>query len=153
MNEPKLLLPFVEYVKTLIDEEGVFPFPMMSRTRKPLSMDEKTCIAAMALPSGESLNLIWKQITSYATTELIFALDRSTRSGQGTEFADVLTGAHWHPSFHASQKAAWRTFVINYQHEPRIVREPDFENEFWNEQITKELRRSCLDVRVIVGSG
>lgn len=137
MSEPELLQPFCDWVARTIDGEGVYPFPAMWRLRD----DPKTVIASLALEPMQVVGHVWRQIADEEATEAIFGLDRSTRPGQGTEFADVLTCAHWFPGFHSSWNAAWRPFVINYQHHPRIVRDPDFENKFWNDHIWAELAK------------
>lgn len=144
MSEPELLQPFCDWVARTIDGEGVYPFPAMSRLRDSSKIE----IAALALEPLEVIDHVWNQITCEEATEVIFGLDRSTRPGQGTEFADVLTCAHWFRGFHDSWNAAWRLFVINYQHHPRLVREPDYENEFWNGQIMEELLSRCPSMRI-----
>jgi len=52
---------------------------------------------------------------------------------EGTEFDDVLTCLYW-------DGASIHSGVINYQHEPRIVRPIDWENLFWNFTMAKEIR-------------
>lgn len=143
MAEPELLQQFCDWAAGSIDDEGVYPYPAMWRER-----DGKLALGVLDLGPGEVFDHVWRQITCELATELIFGLDRSTKPGQGTEFADVLTCAHWFPDFHKSWNAAWKPFVINYQHEPRIVRPPDFENEFWNEKIRAELQATCPPFRM-----
>lgn len=154
-----LLEVFREWVDQSIDAEGVYPFPALS-----LDADGNTAVHALDLTPSQVWAHVWNLIACEGATEVIFALDRSTRPGQGTEFAVVLTCAHWHPSFHESWThvacrsawqatdlvRAWRPFVINYQHEPRIVRAPDFNNAFWNGHILSELSATCPPLRLQV---
>lgn len=143
MDMPTLLQPFCDWLAGVIDDEGVYPIPVVSRDR-----DGKVTMAAMDVEAMDVLEYVWRQITCEQVAELIFGLDRSTKPGQGTEFSDVLTCGHWFSGFHESWNAAWKPFVINYQNEPRIVRPPDFANEFWNAKILSELQSCCPPFRI-----
>lgn len=133
---------FCELVANSIDQTGIYPGPACWVDRKG-----KMTIAALALDAGGVLNEVWRQISSEQVSELVFGLDRFTKPGQGTEFADVLACAHWIEGYADSWDKSWRPFVINYQFEPRIVRPPDFANDFWNKKILSELRAHCPPYR------
>jgi hypothetical protein len=45
---------------------------------------------------------------------------------------------------------SFRTGVINYQYEPRIVRPWDWDNAFWNAIITDEAKRTRPEFRIKV---
>jgi hypothetical protein len=75
--------------------------------------------------------------------ELVIGVDRSTAEGQGTEFKDVYTCAYWkciQSTNKLSSSGDWQIGVINYQAEPKIVREWDWDNEFWKKQMGDEIR-------------
>ena len=143
--KPTLLQPFLDLV--CIDAEGVYPIPALYTDR-----DGKLVCAMLNLSGEEALHHVWRLISCENATELIFGFDRYTKPGQGTEFADVLTCAHWHPSFGDKWNSCWKPFVINYQHEPRIVRPPDFDNTFWNEKILADLRITCPPFRMKIAA-
>jgi len=73
----------------------------------------------------------------------MLGLDRTTKPGQGTEFADVLTCVLWDAQKDEFTAKEWREWlkigVINYQNEPRIVRPIDWDNEYWNGRFKEEL--------------
>lgn len=117
---------FFEYVANMIDETGVFPHPGMA-----LQDDGALTIAAL-MDETSAYSWFWDQVRN--RNEVVMGMDRYTRPGQGTVFADVLTCCHWSP---ASKQT--RVGVINYQHEPRIVRPWDWGNQFWSERVLKEL--------------
>ena len=83
--------------------------------------------------------------------ELIFGVDRSTADGQGTEFSDVYTCGYWkstNPTEQLAKMGVWEIGVINYQGADKIVREWDWNNEFWKKQMGDEIRNydACWDV-------
>lgn len=126
---------FHEYVLGMIDEKGVYPSPGMS-----VDADGKMQVAALCEPDT-AFNWFWNQVTIKQAKECIFGLDRSTRDGQGTEFADVLTCVHWKEGMDGKPwDTSFRIGVINYQNDPRIVRPFDFANEFWSEKMTGEAK-------------
>lgn len=117
---------FWKSVSEAIDAEGVYPHHMII-----VDKDNKIIFCALDLDVKSVLIQALKAIMEECK-ELIFGLDRATKDGQGTEFADVLTCAHW-------KDGVWTIGVINYQHEPRIVREWDWNNEFWKAQMLREI--------------
>lgn len=112
---------FWEMVAGSIDEEGVYPQQMITVE------DGALCVHALCINPPQIMQLVKRKIAE-GVEELIFGLDRTTKPGQGTEFADVLTCGHY-------KDGQWRVGVINYQHEPRIVRDWDWDNEFWTEAV------------------
>ena len=125
---------FHELVSASIDQTGVYPAPGMA-----IDKDGKLRFASIMEPHT-AYQWFWDQVANKEAQEVIIGLDRSTKDGQGTEFADVLTCAHWKEGLDGKAwHAAFRIGVINYQNEPRIVREFDFDNEFWSKQVTEEL--------------
>ena len=129
-----LVAKFHEYVSQTIDEDGIYPFPGMS-----INKDGKMKIAALR-DSIAAFDWFWNQITIEQSKECIFGFDRFTNDGQGTEFSDVLPCVHWSEGMDGKGwDTSFRIGVINYQPEPRIVRDFDFSNEYWTSEMTSEV--------------
>jgi hypothetical protein len=136
----ELVNAFFDYVATDIDEKGIFPSPCLWRER-----GGKLNLGALALDPKATTEFFIDKIALEGVEEIMFGLDRSTKPDQGTEFADVLTCAHWRDlSSKGEGQGAWskwlRVGVINYQHEPRIVRPIDWNNGFWIAQVASEIQ-------------
>jgi len=103
-----------------IDANGVYPHHCLWRKNGKVSM------AALALPRPRQvLATVVLTMIQELPDELIYGLDRFCLPGQGTTLRDCIAGAHY-----CGDK--WRPFVIEYQHEPRIVKPIAWDNEFWN---------------------
>ena len=108
---------FHEHTARCIDERGVYPLTMEAHDLTPLQVYQRVItIVATMKPS-----------------ELVFGLDRFCKEGQGTTLGDCVTAAHWNGRL-------WLPFIIEYQHEPRIVKPVDWNNAFWNEKIMGDIR-------------
>ena len=142
-----LLTKFHEYISRIIDEKGIHPFPGMA-----IIEDGKMEVAALC-EATTAFDWFWDQVTTKQSKECIFGLDRSTDDRQGTEFDDVLTCVHWAEGMDGKEWAtSFRIGVINYQNEPRIVREFDFSNAFWMERMTSEVKSFRPWMRTVVKS-
>jgi len=130
----KVLEAFGTLLETSLDEKGYFPQPGIV-----LAKDGGLEIVALDLNAGDIINWFWNTVTIKEAQEVIFGIDRTTKPGQGTEFADVLTCAHWEPSLHESWSRSFRIGVVNYQWDPRIVRPIDWDNEWWKTHMAGEL--------------
>ncbi len=121
-KDSKVLKSFYELVCLAIDEKGVYPQLGYARHQDGTN----TMLSYMMDGPGvfKTVSLLMRD-EAKQVVEMAFAVDRVTREGQGTEFADVLTGGWW-------DGVKWVPFVINYRNEPRIVREIDWDNTFWN---------------------
>lgn len=119
-----------EIVSRAIDEAGVYPAPGLARFP-----DGKTEFAMIVEPET-AYEWFWKKVHAENATEVIFGLDRYTEPDQGTEFADVVTVCHWR------RGEETRFGVINYQIEPRIVRNIDWQNHFWSLRLAMEVLNS-----------
>jgi len=140
-----LVAKFHEHVLQSIDEDGIYPFPGMS-----INKDGKMEIAALC-EASTAFDWFWNQITIEQSKECIFGLDRSTKDGQGTEFSDVLTCVHWAEGMDGKGwDTSFKIGVINYQPDPRIVREFDFSNEFWTTKMTTEVLSYRPQVRMVL---
>lgn len=69
--------------------------------------------------------------------EVVWGWDRFTRPGQGTTLGDLLTVHHWAREHRSC--AGWRFGIMEYQHEPRIVKPVCWENPFWTAMLRAEL--------------
>lgn len=138
---------FWNYVSSVIDEDGVHPFPAMAL--KPSGRMEVAAI----IEGPTALKWFWDQVANEGATECIFGLDRTTKPGQGTEFSDVLTCAHWSEGMDGKKwDSSFRIGVIDYQDEPRIVRPWNWDNDYWREKMTEELKSCRPLMRVTVST-
>jgi hypothetical protein len=128
---------FHDMASISIDERGIYPLPMVAML-KGGAME----VSYLDLPPRDAMGTFVRKIVKREVDAIMFGLDRSTKPGQGTEFADVLTCALWGGG-EWSEPGGWRgrirVGVINYQHEPRIVRPIDWDNEFWNGKVIEEM--------------
>jgi hypothetical protein len=139
-----LIESFETYVRILINDKGIHPAPMATEVGK------FTELHSLDLPREQCWQYFFSKTLDARVTAAVFGLDRSTRPGQGTEFAGVLTCV----SYVKAVEQIWgfrardqfRFGVINYQHAPRIVRPIDWKNLFWIEQLRREFFH-CLPWR------
>ena len=129
---------FEQWCSTAVDEKGIYPFPMVAITK-----DGATEMSALALSPREAIEQFMRKIVKREVKVIMLGLDRTTKPGQGTEFADVLTCALWEAQKDEFGPGEWRDWikvgVINYQNEPRVVRPIDWENAYWDKTIKAEL--------------
>jgi hypothetical protein len=120
---------FHAWLSSTIDEEGVsIPYGLA------LGGDDALTVFALALPVGQAYSVMLTTWALKRPREIIFAFDRFTKPGQGTTLGDLVAGHH----FVAGQPS--RPFIVEYQHNPRIVQPIDWENSFWNNALAGELR-------------
>lgn len=142
-----LIDDYHKFVAGMINYKGIFPCPGMS-----LNGDGQLAIASITSATA-SFDWFWNQITIEQSVECVFGLDLSTLPGQGTEFDSVFVCAHWTDGMDGKPwHSSFRIGVINYQDEPRIVRDFDFDNEFWTAQFTKYLRPQRPAMRMTVST-
>jgi hypothetical protein len=119
---------FYDHVSMSIDEKGVYPHIMMVE-------DGSSTLhihALMLEHPFQVFSAVAKQILDNPK-KLIYGLDRFCKDGQGTTLGDCVAGAYWDGS-------VWKSFIIEYQHEPRIVQPMEWENKSWNDMVMTELR-------------
>ncbi|ALG75071.1 hypothetical protein VY88_26430 [Azospirillum thiophilum] len=127
---------FHELISASIDESGVWPHQMIVRR------DGKLTLRALALPPEGVMAHLGRTIRDGAD-ELIYGMDRYTQPGQGTEFADCIA-AGWY-----RRDVGWRIGVIDYRHDPRIVRPWNWGNAWWIAAVGHELRQVLPDHAVV----
>lgn len=136
---------FEDIVATSIDERGIYPAPMLVEYS-----DGGLDMMALALEPLQCYSTFALKVLDRTVKHAIFGLDRSTKENQGTEFADVLTCVAYHrnisPEVVVREQFAFG--VINYQHEPRIIRPIDFKNAFWIAGMKKELFQFIPNARI-----
>lgn len=119
---------FFNHVSNCVDEKGVYPHVMMI-----IDKDDKLGVFTLAVDSPtQVMNQMVKTLTKENPKELIYGLDRFSKPGQGTTLGDLVAGAYWNGE-------AWRSFIIEYQHEPRVVKPLDWDNDHWNKALKGEL--------------
>lgn len=137
MFPQELLDGFVKIITRSITKKGIYPFPVMHLDGKGVFH-----VGVLDLKPEQCFDLFWSIVCRGECSAIIMGLDRFTKPGQGTEFNDVLTVVCWWDDPKVTWKATHRVGVINYQHEPRIVRPIDWGNAHWNKQLTFELEKT-----------
>ncbi|MBX3397519.1 MAG: hypothetical protein KF873_02150 [Gemmataceae bacterium] len=131
---------FHRMVETSINAKGVFPHLAVW-----LDQDRKLCMGSLHLNQPHQV-MGWVAATlASGAVELVYGLDRFARPGQGTTLGDLIAGA-WFTGRDC------KPFVIEYQHEPRIVKPIDWGNEFWSRSVGGELIQSGL-IRQVAAEG
>lgn len=114
-------------IRVAIDSKGVYPHQAIVK-----HSDGKLSMMSLAVSQPqEAMMSVFSQWIREETAEVIYALDRVAKPGQDTTLGDLVAGGWW-------DGTKWKPFIIEYQHEPRIVKEINWENEFWNAALTKE---------------
>jgi hypothetical protein len=126
-----------DVVDSHIDETGIEIAPALVINDAGLLI-----MMALAVPPTEAYTAVINEITKGAS-EAIFALDRFTKPGQGTTLGDVMAG-------HYYSRGVFKPFIIEYQHEPRILGEIVWDNEHWNTALTGELASAMQQIAPII---
>lgn len=124
---------YFDWIATTVDEAGFeIPHGLI------VDADGGMTVIALAVPSDQGYEIMLAHWAKHRPAEMIFAFDRFTKPGQGTSLGDLMAG------WHIVQNAPPRPFIIEYQHEPRIVKSIEWENPFWNAALTRELSGHLL---------
>lgn len=114
-------------ISSFIDEKGVFPHQAIGLTHE----DKYEVMAVMVHPE-QMLHHVAKCIQSKKYKEFIWSMDRSCREGQGTTLGDCVAGYYWNGE-------NYKPFIIEYQHNPRILKEIQWDNQAWTEMLKGDL--------------
>jgi hypothetical protein len=134
-----------DLISTWIDEKGVYPHKMLS-----LDSEGRLTLSALDLKPPQAIETFLAE--TIKAEEVIFGLDRFTRDGQGTTLSDVITCVHFRRE--TPDTVSWRPGIIEYQHEPRIVKPWNWENRHWNGVIMGEIDQvMALRVRSAIARG
>lgn len=109
-----------------INEEGVYPHPAIIR-----DANGHTTMLSLDLTASEAMKVFITQIHKLGGVEAILAMDRYTKPGQGTKYNDLMAGWYYNAESALSYQDRLQTFIIEYQHEPRIVDPYVWDNPFW----------------------
>lgn len=127
MTDKPLIDTYLDWLSLAIDAEGVsLPNALV------LHEDGTMTVIALPLSPDQAYRLLLAKFGD-DVREMVFAFDRFTKPGQGTTLADVMAG------FHLVRFQEPRPFIVEYQHEPRIIRPVDWSNESWNAALRGEL--------------
>jgi hypothetical protein len=132
---PKNHLPtvFFDMVSGTIDETGIFPPPLLAK-----KSDGTLEVGVISGPPQLVFHVAKQHFVDAECVEFVYGLDRYTKPNQGSEFNDVFVGAFCEKR---NGIYIWKPYVINYQNEPRIVRDYDWNNEVWNTHTKHELKQ------------
>ena len=126
----KLFLEYLGQVSGFCGDAGIFPQPMLWT-----NPEGKLTMEAIAADGNTVFKRAIEALTEGSATELVFGMDRSAAPGQGLEFNDFLTVV-WYVN------GNFYTAIIDYvPHEEeagQIIREPNWNNNFWNNQLREE---------------
>ncbi len=140
-SEQKLIQSYMVIVKSHVNEEGIYPHIFISKTDK-----EKLVIGFIDMTKTRDiwrqLMKIWKHPTnSGKVVEMIFGMDRTSKSGQGTLYDDCL------PFIYANQtdgNLKLKVGVINYdvkkigtEIDP-VDEKIDWDNPLWTSRLIEE---------------
>ena len=116
-----------DLVSSSIDENGIrIPHGVI------IAGDGTMTMLALAVPPSQGYDVMLAQWQKLQGKEMIFAFDRFTMEGQGTTLGDLMAG-------HYCSRDGTRPFIIEYQHDPRIVKPIAWENAHWNAALNGEL--------------
>ncbi len=126
--ESSLPEKFHAWLSSSIDEEGVGLNHAIAA-----DADGKLSVYVLDLKPDQVYSLIIRELLVSRPRGIIFALDRFAKPGQGTTLNDLVAGHFIIPG------QATRPFIIEYQHDPRIVHPINWTNAFWNAALQREL--------------
>lgn len=128
-------------VSTLIDKDGIYP-----HSAAAVSEDGGLSVMALDMDIHGWTQQFWDHVQGLRSEarEVIFGLDMRTAPNQGTEFADALVFVYWvqDPVKKLADPSCFKVGVINYQHEPRIVRPIDWNNSHWTHWMMSWLQKT-----------
>lgn len=138
MNEP-LHEQFWRWAESTVDEDG-FSMPYA------LSADAKgqVTVMALAVPSNQVYRYVLGHVAKERPAAAIFAMDRFAQPGQGLRYKDLLAG-------HYFEAGVWRPFIIEYRYDPRAFEPINWENQYWNAALRRELAQAIGTMLVAAG--
>lgn len=140
-SEQKFIQAYLGVVKSSVDEGGIYPHIVISKTDK-----EKLMIGYIDMNDMKDvwrqLMKIWKHVTdSGKVVEMIFGVDRTAKPGQGTLYDDCL------PFIYANRtngELKLKVGVINYDVKrigtkiDPVDEKIDWDNPLWTSRLIKE---------------
>jgi hypothetical protein len=111
------------------DEDSI-PMGMLRKDDGTLLM------VALALEPDQAYEVMLQMVITEQAAEAVFTLDRFTQPDQGTKYDDVLAGQYFDRSL---GKSPWKQFIIEYRKEPRLFEPVDYDNDYWNAALRREL--------------
>lgn len=134
-----LFIAYIGQVRGFCGEAGIFPQPLLYK-----DPEGKITMVAVAADGAECVRQA-KEALRGGAEEIVFGLDRSAAPGQGLEFNDFVTVV-WFVG------GEFYTAVINYvpaeDEADQIIRDPDWNNNWWNNQMRDNL---LPELRAFVG--
>lgn len=127
MNKESIVEQFVSLNVGLIDEKGIYPSQSIV-----LNQNGEIGIYALAVPPMVAMRHM-RNAFQGKPKEMIFGFDRQLLPEQGTTLADGLSVAYY-------DGKRWRTGIMEYQNEPRIVMPINWDNKWWNAGLAEELK-------------
>lgn len=127
----ELFQSYLSQIRTFCGDEGIYPQPLVYR-----DTEDKITMVAVAAEGNTCVRHAREALAKEDVAELVFGMDRSAAPGQGLEFDDFVTVV-WYVG------GEFYTAVINYKpaedEDDQIIREPDWNNNWWNNQLKDNL--------------
>ncbi len=120
-----------DIVKITMDNKGVYPFPAIWRAD-----GRPDVVAALCVDDSKEVFHAISQFLQLGAKEIIFGIDRYTKTGQGNKHSDTVTVYSW------KEKTGWKFGVIDYEYVEdgeNIVEEINWGNGFWIDMMGKEI--------------
>lgn len=89
-------------------------------------------MAALAASPADSYVFLKRKFREIQPVKVIFGFDRWLKNEQGTTLKDGLSVSYY-------DKGVWRFGIMEYQNEPRIVKPINWDIEFWQKTLRKEI--------------
>jgi hypothetical protein len=132
MNEKSTLEKYIEYVKTTIDDKGIYPYPGWLMTA-----DNKLSVISLAVQPGQAYTTMFKLAKRENATQMIFGLDRFNKENQGIDmqYRSVFTII----SFDIILKNM--DVVVMPYNSPDDIGELQYDNKWWLHAVGIEMKQ------------
>ena len=126
-----LLREYLIQVRTFCGEKGIYPQPLLYQ-----DTENKLTMVTVAADGNLCAKQARETLAKGDVKELVFGIDRTSEPDQGLEFDDFVSVV-WYVG------GEFYTATINYvpaeDEDNQIIRDPDWDNNFWNNQMRDEL--------------
>jgi len=114
-----------------IDKKGIYPAMCMME----LTKDKQLQTMAIHGPVSGAMVEILIRMYKDKCKHVIFGFDRYFKPEQGYELKDGLSITYL-------SNNEWKFGIMEYQHEPRIVKPVNWNDQFWIKALANELRQT-----------
>jgi len=132
MSDENLLDIFTEQCERALQEKGVYPNQCVWQTE----CGEMVYVGMLDISPDDVIKFALNCLLCKGAKEIVFGLDRyvTNKEEQGLEHNDVLTVFHF-------DVEGWHYGVLEYQYEPRVWKDIDWDNDYWRDLMEAEIIR------------